>query len=97
MKKDKQVIKNMWAISNVSENQLDGRTQYFKSFESDKQFDASPTIRVWGVALFDTRAEAREYIRNEVNFIRKRKDLRAEPHGWKVPKVVKVKVTIQEV
>ena len=40
--------------------------------------------------LFRTRREAREWKRENYEYILRRPDLRAEPHGWRPPKVVKV-------
>ena len=42
--------------------------------------------------LFRTRKEARDYIEGEYGYIKTRIDLRAEPHGWKMPIAVRVKV-----
>jgi hypothetical protein len=42
--------------------------------------------------LFRTRAEARAWINKRYGYIRTRKDLRAEPHGWLFPKAVRVEV-----
>ena len=44
-------------------------------------------------ALFRTRREAREYINEKYGYIRTRKDLRAEPHFWRMPRAVRVSVT----
>jgi len=42
--------------------------------------------------LFVTRREAREWIDKEYGDIRTRRDLREEPHGWRMPKPVRVKI-----
>ena len=44
--------------------------------------------------LFKTRREARAYISEKYGYIATRKDLRTEPHGWRVP--VAVRVVIKE-
>lgn len=44
-------------------------------------------------ALFTTRREARAFIEQEYGYIRKRPDLRGEPHGWKMPIPVRVQVS----
>jgi hypothetical protein len=49
-----------------------------------------------GLLLFKTRKECRSWIKGTLGYIAKRKDLRVEPHGWKVPKAVRVRVTISE-
>jgi hypothetical protein len=43
--------------------------------------------------LFRTRAEARAYIAKRYGYIKEREDLRREPHGWMLPKAVRVKVS----
>lgn len=50
-----------------------------------------------GPLLFFTRREARAHITKECGFIKTRPDLRAEPHGWKMPRAVRVAVTLREV
>lgn len=41
-------------------------------------------------ALFHTRSAARKFINEQYGYIRTRADLRAEPHGWRLPLPVKV-------
>lgn len=43
--------------------------------------------------LFKTRRAAREFIEFDYGYIRKRSDLQAEPHGWRIP--VPARVTIK--
>jgi hypothetical protein len=43
-----------------------------------------------------TKREAQEYIKEKYGYIAKRKDLREEPFGWRMPTPIKVKITIQE-
>lgn len=45
-------------------------------------------------ALFQTRREARVWINMKYGYIKSRPDLRIEPHGWRMPKAVKVRVEI---
>lgn len=49
------------------------------------------------VKRFATRAEARVWIEQNYGYIRNRPDLRREPHGWQMPRPVRVRVTIEEV
>lgn len=46
---------------------------------------------------FDTRLKAREYLSEHYGYFRDRPDLAREPHGWKMPLVVKVRVIVEEV
>ena len=45
-----------------------------------------------GVLLFHTRAACREQIEKQYGYMRIRPDLRAEPHGWFMPRAVRVVV-----
>lgn len=74
----------LWAALWRSENRLDGKREWILR---DKH----------GIpALFNTRAEARQFIEDTHGYIRNRPDLRAEPHGWKMPIAVRVKVLREE-
>ncbi len=45
-------------------------------------------------ALFCTRAEARAYREERFGYIRNRPELNTEPHGWKMPAVVRVAIAL---
>jgi hypothetical protein len=47
-------------------------------------------------AEFRTRNEARQFITEQYGFIRRRPDLRRPPHSWRMPRAVKVRVTMEE-
>ena len=71
-----------WAIQWYSRNRLDGETRHF----------------MWGCGfplLFRTREKAREYISDHYGYIRTRQDLRSEPHGWRLPRAVRVEVILR--
>jgi hypothetical protein len=73
-----------WAVQWRSCNRLDGRREFFLWLNP-----STP-------ALFQTRAEARAYIREKYGYIAERPDLRREPHGWRLPRPVKVTVALRE-
>jgi hypothetical protein len=75
-----------WGALWHSVNKLDGHSRYFIRRASDNE-----------IALFRTRNAAREWIKLNYGYILQRPDLRREPHGWKYPKAVKVKITLAEV
>ena len=75
--------KTRWAVKWISDNRLSGHIEHFLH-----------TPEGWKV--FRTRAEARAYRNEHYGYIKNRPDLRAEPHGWKMPRVVKVVLSIQE-
>ena len=69
---------NLWGIVWRSNDRIDGRLEYLMCCGTPY--------------LFQSRKEARELIEREWGYIRNRPDLRSEPHGWKMPKAVKVQV-----
>ena len=71
-----------WGLVWRSDNRLNGRTRYL----------------IWDCGrplLFNTRWEARHYRDEVYGYIRSRPDLQAEPHGWKIPAVVRATVTFE--
>lgn len=77
----------LWGIEWYSNNQLDGETRHW--IYSDVVPGVPQTFR--------TRREAREWNAKNFGYIRTRKDLRNEPHGWRMPKVKNIKVIVQEI
>lgn len=75
-----------WAIKHSSKNRIDGLRQWY-DFNSQAN----------SYRLFNTRKEARNYIEKLFSYIRNRPDLKAEPHGWRMPVAVKVKLTINQI
>ncbi len=71
-----------WAVQWRSDNTLDGRTRRLQG-----DFHGLSM-------LFHTRRECRAHIEQEYGYIRTRSDLRAEPHGWKMPVATRVLVTV---
>lgn len=45
--------------------------------------------------LFLTRRACREWIERTHSYIKHRKDLREEPHGWRMPVPVRVVIQVQ--
>lgn len=68
-----------WVAQWESRNKLDGLRRFFIGS---------------GWTLFRTHAQCRDYIKEHYGYIAKRPDLRREPHGWKMPKPVKVTVKL---
>lgn len=81
-----------WAIKWRSENKLDGKTERLMGHCQI----IDPLKGGYTIMCFRTREEARRYVKQHYSYIKWRADLRAEPHGWKMPQVVKVTVTVQE-
>jgi hypothetical protein len=72
-------MRTLWAAQWYSNNKLDGVNKHFL------YANCLPK-------LFVTRSEAREYIKEKYGYIATRQDLRAEPHGWRVPRTVRVQI-----
>ncbi len=43
-------------------------------------------------AIFITRKESKKWIDENYSYIKTRKDLRAYPHGWRLPKPVRLTI-----
>jgi hypothetical protein len=67
-----------WAIKHSSRNRLDGYREWLA------HENCVPM-------LFTTRTAARAHIVKKMA-IYSRPDLRREPHGWKTPRVIRVKI-----
>lgn len=74
----------LWAPKWSTTSKLDGRREYLRLWYPHR-FMEFP-------AVFRTRRECREFIEQEYGYIRTRPDLRAEPHCWRIPTAVKVKI-----
>ena len=85
---------NQWAIKWRSENRLDGKWEFLVG--RNGIFPCPVHLAGYTKMVFSTRKEARAFARESWGYITHRPDLRAEPHGWKSPQVVKVKVTVEE-
>lgn len=72
-----------WAVQWHSENRQDGTSECF-------MWDGSRPL------LFLTRREARDYIESRYGYIKDRRDLKAEPHGWRLPRAIRVYVILKE-
>jgi hypothetical protein len=70
-----------WAVQWYSRNRLDGTRKGWMWEDG-------------GPLLFRSRREARAYVRQKYGYIATRHDLRTEPHGWRLPRAVKVSVLL---
>ena len=73
---------NLWAGQWYSHNRLDGVRKHI--------LYGNNCLPV----LFGTRKECREYIEKNYGYIKNRKDLREEPHGWRLPRAIKVNIEL---
>jgi hypothetical protein len=82
-----------WAIENCHR---DGKPYFVGSFGV---FKIQPPVLALSTVplMFNTRHEAREFIELHWGYIRDRDDLKKPPHGWKMPRAVKVEVAISKV
>ena len=74
---------NLWGVLWRSKNRIDGGREHLM------YRDCLPV-------LFQQRWEARNWIQENYGYLKTRKDLLSEPHGWKMPIPVKVKLIKQE-
>jgi len=74
-------MSNLWAGQWYSRNRLDGVTRHIL---------CENCLPV----LFRTRRACREFIKDKYGYIKDREDLRTEPHGWRLPRAVKVKIEV---
>ena len=70
-----------WALKWRSKNKLDGITEHIIFDKCQLKF-------------FSTRKDARDFANERYGYIKTRKDLREEPFGWRVPRAVKVRITL---
>lgn len=70
-----------------STNKLDGRRRHLILYRFISGAHNFPR-------MFQTRRECAEFIKEDYGYIAKRADLRREPHGWRMPIPVKVKVSM---
>ena len=70
----------LWGVMWRSKNKRDGVREHLMWIHPKRP------------ALFDTRREVREWIKREFGYIKDRPDLRKEPHGWRMPIPVRVKI-----
>lgn len=73
-----------WAIKWRSSNRLDGDSQHIMCGHAGLPI------------VFRTKREAQTYIRRQYGYIARRPDLKAEPHGWKMPIPVRVEICVKE-
>lgn len=55
-----------------------------------------PQVAGYNLMCFQTRKEARETARQLWRYLDGRPDLKAPPHNWRAPKIVKVKISVDE-
>ncbi len=67
-----------WSVLWRSENISDGKTERLHGTGGE-------------LPLFKTRQQARDFINEHYGYMRGRSDLKAEPHGWKMPIPVRVR------
>jgi len=75
-----------WGVRWESKNAIDGVQRYLIGS------CGVPPIPL----MFETKRECLEYIKANYGYIRTRKDLRDEPHGWRVPKAIRIEVTVKD-
>jgi hypothetical protein len=82
-------VYDYWGIVESSDNWLDGLHSWlYPAWQGGLNMVPLPR-------LYKTRREAREFCTREKNKLKGRPDLTNEPHGWKMPRVAKIRVTCE--
>ena len=81
-----------WAIQWTRDCRLDGFRQFLTGMAGLSP--APDHLAGYTILVFKSRAAALAHIETYYAYLRKRPDLRGEPHGWRMPKAVRVNVTI---
>lgn len=89
----------VWGILWRSFNRLDGKRELLLGDLCAPHGDGHPVIKPAGGAVptltFRTRRAAAAFIKDRYGYIAERADLRREPHGWKMPVPVRVRITVE--
>lgn len=75
----------MWGILWRSDNKLDGKTRRLQIGDGHK----------WPL-VFRTKKAAQQHIKERYGYIAKCRDLRIEPHGWRIPIPVRISIVHAE-
>jgi hypothetical protein len=90
-----------WGVLWRSVNRLDGQKRALLGDVTAPHGDGHPVVKPAGAAqsalTFKTRAAALAFINDRYGYIRDRADLRREPHGWRMPIPVRVRITVEEI
>lgn len=90
-----------WGILWHSRNLLDGERKSLVGNVCAPHGDGHSPIKPAGKAqtalTFRTKREAAAFIKQQFGYIAKRPDLRTEPHGWKMPRPVRVRITVEQI
>ncbi|MGH6822030.1 MAG: hypothetical protein ACREC4_00835 [Methylocella sp.] len=86
-----------WALKWIADNKLDGYREHLNGRVFLGSAPLPPECGGYAPMLFQTKREAQELCRKQYGYIAKRNDLRVEPHCWRMPKVIRVNVTIEEI
>lgn len=75
-----------------------GRSLWGLMWQSGRNGEHKRLVYEKGIPLlFETRKKARDYATDEFGYIRRRPDLQAAPHWWRMPKAVRVRIDVVEV
>lgn len=71
----------LWSALDRYRNKLDGKVEHLCFYNELP-------------VLFQSRKIARAWIKHHYGYLEYRPDLTGEPHGWQLPKAVKVTITV---
>lgn len=81
-----------WGVVDTSDNQLDG---FVQKLIGGVRFGSPDHLSGYRIMVFKSRAAARAHIEKHYGYMRTRPDLKAEPHGWRMPKAMRVRVNVR--
>lgn len=82
--KARKIVQLRWGLIWQSKNKLDG-------------VNCHPVVDEYhGKPFHFTRRAAMEFREKHYGYLRDRRDLKSEPHGWKMPRVARIKITYEE-
>ena len=84
-----------WGVRWKSKNRIDGESR--QHLIGSCGVSPIPELRgCTGALMFATKRECIQHIKQKYGYIAKRKDLRDEPHGWRMPQATRIKITVRE-
>lgn len=100
MKKNKKCNREWyaWGVRWESNSRLDGEQRWLIGSANTLHYIHYITELqgCTGSLMFESRRACQEYIKEKYGYIRDRKDLREEPHGWRMPKATRIKIVVKE-
>ena len=69
-------------------------------WHSKSEVDGERRFIMWAFGhplAFFTRKAAKDWIDENYGYIKKRPDLKGEPHGWRLPQPIRIRISVEKV